>query len=55
MVTAVTILAIAFITSHSNGKVKAEKGKVVAVGAVKSHGGRRKMAPLILNLDARWR
>jgi len=55
MVTAVTLLMVAFSTNHSNGKVKVEKDKFVAIDAVKSHRGRRKMAPLILNLDARWR
>jgi len=55
MVTAVTLLTVSFSTNHSNGKVRVEKGKVVAIDAVKSHRGRRKMAPLNLNLDAKWR
>jgi len=55
MVTAVTLLTVAFSTSHSNCKVKVGKGKVVIVDAVKSHRGRRRMALLVLNLDARWR
>jgi hypothetical protein len=55
VVTAVTVLAVGFGTNHSDGKVKVETGKVVTIDAVKSHRGGRKMAPLILNLDARWR
>jgi len=39
VVTAVTILTVVFSTNHSGGKVKVERGKVVAIDAVKSHGG----------------
>lgn len=40
-VTTVTLLTVAFSTNHSNGKVKVEKGKVVAIDAVKSQGEKR--------------
>jgi hypothetical protein len=41
MVIAVTVLTVAFSTSHSDGKVKVEKGKVVAINGVKSHGEKK--------------
>jgi hypothetical protein len=39
VVTAVTLLTVVFSTNHSGGKVKVERGKVVAIDAVKSHQG----------------
>ena len=42
MVTAVTVPAVAFSTGHYDSKVKVEGGKVVAIDAVKSPGGRGK-------------
>jgi hypothetical protein len=37
VVTAVTVLTVAFNTDHRDSKVKVERGKVVAMDAVKSH------------------
>ena len=37
-----TVLAVAFSTNHSDGKVKVETGKVVAIDAVKSHRGEQR-------------